>query len=95
MAPAKAQNKPTSLASRIRLWLLDHPEPHSAAQIADAIPPPPDRADDRSWWSTTVSAECGRLSRRGLLIRERTSTADMGPGVTYQLAATRQEETPK
>lgn len=92
--PAKAQNKPTSLASRIRLWLLDHPGRHSAAQLADAIAPPPERKDDRTWWSQAVSAECGRMVRRGLLTRERTSTAGMGPGVTYQLNTTRQEEVP-
>jgi hypothetical protein len=83
--PAKAQSKPTSLSSRIRLWLLDHPGRHSASELADAITPPPERAGDRTWWSQTVSAECGRMTRRGLLTRERTSTAAMGPGVQYSL----------
>lgn len=96
--PAKAQTKPTSLSSRIRLWLLDHPGRHSASQLADAIAPPEDRKDDRTWWSQTVSAECGRMVRKGLLTRERDSAAAMGPGVTYGLPAqpeqhpTRQEE---
>jgi hypothetical protein len=86
LSPAKAQSKPTSLSSRIRLWLLDHPGRHSASELADAIAPPPERAGDRTWWSQTVSAECGRMTRRGLLTRERTSTASMGPGVTFALA---------
>jgi hypothetical protein len=93
VCPAKSQTKPTSLSSRIRLWLLDHPGRHSAAQLADAIAPPPDRRDDRTWWSQAVSAECARMTRKGLLTRERTSTATMGPGVTYALPdPTRQEE---
>jgi hypothetical protein len=93
--PAKAQTKPTSLSSRIRLWMLDHPNPgrFSASQLADAIAPPADRATDRTWWSQTVSAECGRMVRKGLLTRERDSAASMGPGVTYALPnPTRQEE---
>lgn len=85
MSPAKAQTKPTSLSSRIRLWLLDHPGRHSAAQLADAIAPPPDRKDDRTWWSQAVSAECARMSRKNLLVRERISAASMGPGVFYSL----------
>lgn len=93
--PAKAQIKPTSLSSRIRLYLLDHPGRHSAAALADAIAPPEDRKDDRTWWSQAVSAECGRMVRKGLLTRERASAASMGPGVTYALpTTTRQEETP-
>lgn len=94
MSPAKAQTKPTSLSSRIRLWLLDHPGRHSASALADAIAPPEHRRDDRTWWSQTVSAECGRMVRKGLLTRERTSAAAMGPGVTFALAPhpTRQEE---
>lgn len=84
MSPAKAQTKPTSLSSRIRLWLLDHPN-LSASQLADAIRPPEDRKDDRTWWSQTVSAECGRMVRKGLLVRDRASAASMGPGVTYAL----------
>jgi hypothetical protein len=86
--PAKAQSKPTSLSSRIRIWLLDHPGRHSASELADAIAPPPDRADDRTWWSQTISAECARMSRKGLLDRQRTSVAAMGPGVTYALPPT-------
>jgi len=91
--PAKAQTKPTSLSSRIRLWMLDHPGRWSASQLADAIAPPENRKDDRTWWSQTVSAECGRMARKGTLTRERNSTAAMGPGVTYALPhPTRQEE---
>jgi hypothetical protein len=86
--PATGQRKPTSLSSRIRLYLLDHPGGHSASQLADAISPPEDRADDRTWWSQAVSAECGRMARRGLLTRERASAAAMGPGVTYSLPTT-------
>lgn len=88
MSPARAQSKPTSLPSRIRIWLLDHPGRYSASELADAIAPPPDRAGDRTWWSQTVSAECARMSRKGQLDRERTSTAAMGPGVRYSLPAT-------
>jgi hypothetical protein len=91
LSPAKNHVIPESLASRIRLYLLDHPGAYSASQLADALAPPRNRADDRQWWSRTIAAECGRMSRKGLLVRERTSKASMGPGVLYALPARTEE----
>lgn len=81
--PAPGTRVPTALPARIRLYLLDHPGGHSAGDLARALPRPDD-VEPRKW-SQKVANALVRMTAKGEVVRERTSEAAMGPGVTYRL----------
>lgn len=75
-----------SLASRIRLWLLDHPGTHTAGQIAAGIGVN-NRVDKAAGVNRPpVTNELARMVRKGTVTKARPEgAAAMGPGVTYTL----------
>lgn len=58
--PARAHTNHTSLSSRIRLWLLDHPGPHRPAQIAAGLGVP--EGIEKQKWTQKVANECARMA---------------------------------
>lgn len=85
--PARAQSKPASLSSRIRLWLLDNPGAHRPASIAAGLGVPADRT--KQSWTQRVASECARMAKPGPLGRRQTLDRVTIPdwwGSAYQLA---------
>lgn len=74
--PALDQIDPTSLASRIRLWLLTHPGAHRPRDIAKGMTRPPERTP--SQWCVDVGRECSRMASKGWLTRDQ-----QGPRLSY------------
>jgi len=75
--PRANQIDPTSLRSRLRLFFLTNPGQHRPKDVAVALSEP----------TVTVSNECARMARTGILVKSRPpGSKPMGPGATYSLA---------
>lgn len=83
--PRAKQIDPTSLRSRIRLFLLDNPGTHRPRDVAAALTRPESRTV--SQWTTDVGRECSRLVKAGELERVPGETMTRGnvPGSLYRL----------
>lgn len=90
--PASRQSSPTSLSSRIRLWLLDHPGQHRPSQIAAGLGIPAGVAKQK--WTQKVANECARMANPAQG-RRRTLDRVEEPGwwgKSYQLASETDEQ---